>query len=436
MRRGWTEQTRRAAVRSWLRVFSGVSVAAGVGAGLLAASNGRAGVFDPKTGRLVILAGCLLSTGLTAAAWRRWLWRTTGKGFLRPVSATLGALLPALSSIYVALPQVRATEKVFVSAPPATPAAADRNPSGRVNVLLLGGDAGEGRWGLRTDSINVVSVDLKTRAAVIIGVPRNLYNAPMPAGPLTARFPKGFPGLINAQYTWAMGHTDAVIEALGPTEDPGASLVAASVAEFTGLRLDGWVLTDLKGFIDIVDVLGGVEIHVSRRISLPGNVGGAKHATRGHLDAGWHHLDGTDALSYSRSRHDDSDYARMRRQRCVLVNLAAQHLDARLLTRWSALAGAISGSVRTNLSAELLNDLVTAASRGLGEVRTLSLAPPTVPNHGWDLDEVRNLVGNTISGKQPTPSSPSRGAKLPAEPSDSAPVLSAGAQDEECLVRR
>lgn len=428
---------RRRLRRSWLRLFSGGAVAAGLAAGILAASNGRAGVFDPKTGRLLILAGCLLSVGLIAAAWRSWLLRTTGKRLLKPVLATLGALLPALSSLYFALPQVRATERVFVSAPPANPAAAaDRTPSGRVNVLLLGGDAGEGRWGLRTDSINVVSVDLETRAAVVIGVPRNLYNAPMPAGPLTSRFPNGFPGLINAQYTWAAGHSGAVIEALGPTEDPGASLITASVAEFTGLRIDAWVLTDLKGFIDIVDVLGGVEIHVSHRISLPGNVGGAKHATGGHLDAGWHHLDGTDALSYSRSRHDDSDYARMRRQRCVLVNLAAQHLDARLLTHWSALFGAISSSLRTNLNTELLNDLVTAASRGLGEVRTVSLAPPLVPNHGWNLADVRHLVSETIAGVQSPSPSPPRAAQQPSEPSTSASAIPESGQHEECLVRR
>jgi hypothetical protein len=52
----------------------------------------------------------------------------------------------------------------------------------RVNVLLLGGDAGPGRYSLRTDSMIVVSIDPDTGDTAMISVPRNLEDLPFPPG--------------------------------------------------------------------------------------------------------------------------------------------------------------------------------------------------------------------------------------------------------------
>lgn len=50
-------------------------------------------------------------------------------------------------------------------------------PDGRWNVLMLGGDAGPGRWGLRTDTLIVASVDVATGDAALVSVPRNIERA-------------------------------------------------------------------------------------------------------------------------------------------------------------------------------------------------------------------------------------------------------------------
>ncbi|MFL6026171.1 MAG: LytR family transcriptional regulator, partial [Friedmanniella sp.] len=52
---------------------------------------------------------------------------------------------------------------------------------GRYNVLLLGGDAGKDRVGLRPDSMTVASVDEATGRTVLISLPRNMERAPFPA---------------------------------------------------------------------------------------------------------------------------------------------------------------------------------------------------------------------------------------------------------------
>jgi len=53
--------------------------------------------------------------------------------------------------------------------------------NGRLDLLLVGGDAGPGRASLRTDSMTLLSVDLSSGRAKLFGIPRNLFNVPLPA---------------------------------------------------------------------------------------------------------------------------------------------------------------------------------------------------------------------------------------------------------------
>ncbi|MGE5719317.1 MAG: LytR family transcriptional regulator, partial [Nocardioidaceae bacterium] len=64
---------------------------------------------------------------------------------------------------------------------------------GRYNVLLLGGDSGADRWGLRPDSITVASIDEETGRTVLFGLPRNMQNFPFREGSvMDEQFPDGF----------------------------------------------------------------------------------------------------------------------------------------------------------------------------------------------------------------------------------------------------
>ena len=51
---------------------------------------------------------------------------------------------------------------------------------GRLNVLLLGADAGPGRGGLRTDTMIVATISTETGQAALFSVPRNLAQVPLP----------------------------------------------------------------------------------------------------------------------------------------------------------------------------------------------------------------------------------------------------------------
>src|SRR4029450_11680269 len=63
----------------------------------------------------------------------------------------------------------------------------------RLNVLLLGGAAGPGRVGTRTDTVILASINTKTGDTTLFSLPRNLTRMPFPKrSPLHKHYPYGF----------------------------------------------------------------------------------------------------------------------------------------------------------------------------------------------------------------------------------------------------
>ena len=101
---------------------------------------------------------------------------------------------------------------------------------GRMTFLLLGGDAGKGRWSRRTDTMIVVSADLDSGAIAVVSVPRNLVGLPFPEGKLHDAYPHGFPGLANAVYVGVSARPDLV----GNVPEPGIEALRIGISELLG----------------------------------------------------------------------------------------------------------------------------------------------------------------------------------------------------------
>ena len=309
--------------------------------------------------------------------------------------------------------------------PPATPFAG----YGRVNVLLLGGDAGPGRWSLRTDTMVVVSIDPGTGDTAMISVPRNLPRLPFPPDtPLGKRFPRGFTDLANAVYPYVNQRPDLV----GGASDAGAQAIKLGIAQLLGIPIHFYVLVDMAGFVDVVDALGGIDIDVARGVPSPGNPGGAKHQVPAYIKAGQQHMDGTLALAYARSRHADSDYYRMARQRCVLGAIAAKATPAALASGLPELLGALGDAVTTDIPRSSLGDFAVVINRfqangGLATVRTLHLAPPFYQSSRWKADQVRALVTTVLTPPIVAQPEPTGSAAPTVAPATTVPALA-----EEC----
>jgi polyisoprenyl-teichoic acid--peptidoglycan teichoic acid transferase len=267
--------------------------------------------------------------------------------------------------------------------------------SSRWNIALLGGDAGPGRPGLRTDTMIVLSIDPSTGDAAMISIPRNLENLPMPAGPLRKRFPKGFTDLANALYPYVVNHPEVAPQG---SSDPAATAVKGALAQLLGIPIHHYVLIDMKGFVDIIDALGGVTINVPEKVPSPGNPPGAKHRVPPSIGPGLVKMDGTLALAYARSRTGDSDYNRMQRQRCVLAAAAKGLSPTDLVRRYSSLVSAVEDSISSDLPPQRLADL----AKLFGEVkidsaRTLSLTPPMINVNRPNLPKIRDAVTFTLA---------------------------------------
>ena len=263
---------------------------------------------------------------------------------------------------------------------------------GRLNLLLIGSDAGPDRWSLRTDAIVVLSVDVASGRAALLSIPRNLVGVPL-APESAGAFPGGrFPGLLNALYVYAMGHP-----AFFPGgEGRGFRAISGAVQELVGVRLDGLVVVNLAGFVRLVDAIGGLWINPPERVvdSRYPLEDGTGHIAI-DIRPGCQRLDGRLALAYARSRRQDSDYGRMRRQQAVLVALARQVDPIALLPRVPELLDIARGNLWMTIGQDQLGGLAALAGRvDTTSVRAVSFVPPRYPSHldNAHLSQIRSAV--------------------------------------------
>lgn len=270
----------------------------------------------------------------------------------------------------------------------------------RVNILLLGGDSGPGRWSMRTDSMIVVSIDPDSGDTAMVSVPRNLPAIEFPPGTaLAERFPDGFDNIANAVWTYVNEHR----ELAGGGEDAGAQAIKLGIAQLLGIPIQYYVLVDMAGFVRIVDSVGGIDINVRKRVPVPGNPDDSMHAVPDYFEVGPQHMDGVLALAYARTRSADSDYGRMGRQRCVLAGIANAATPRALALGLTDLLDAFGDSVSTDIPRDVLPDLAQlvdrfAANGGMETVRALPLTPPTFDPKVWKTKRqyIRDVVTNTL----------------------------------------
>jgi polyisoprenyl-teichoic acid--peptidoglycan teichoic acid transferase len=284
--------------------------------------------------------------------------------------------------------------------------------NGRYNVLLLGGDAGPDRVGLRPDSISVVSVDAATGATTMIGVPRNMQRVPFVAGsPLYGPYPNGYNCgdncLISFLYTYAQGNPSLYPNATKDGSSPGIEATKDAVEGVLGIKIQYYVLIDMAGFSDLVNALGGVTIDVTER--LPINGGQAPDGTpidvEGWINPGVQHMNGFTALWYVRSRHSSSDYDRMARQRQLETAVLAQFSPALVLSKFQAVADASKQIVKTDIPSSMLGAFVNLADKARTQKTSqLELVPPTVDEIEPNFPEIRSLVAQALTTSTSSPS--------------------------------
>ncbi len=267
---------------------------------------------------------------------------------------------------------------------------ASKAEHGRYNVLLIGGDAGTGRYGLRTDSMTIASIDEDTGKTILFGLPRNMTDFPFPEGSvLDERFPDGYDCeacTLNSLATWAADHRDLFRES--PT--PGIDATVMGVEGITGLKINYYALVNMDGFRGLVQAMGGLTLNVRDRIPIGLPV-------TDYIEPGVQKLNGFETLWFARSRESADDYSRMARQKCVMNAMLQQISPQRVLLKFEEFARAGEELIDTDLPASELDTFAQLALRAKSQkVASVSFVPPQISTSNPDIDKIRSMIDKAI----------------------------------------
>ncbi len=178
-----------------------------------------------------------------------------------------------------------------------------------MNILLLGSDRRPHESEpSRTDAVIIAHIDPARKRVALLSLPRDLM----------VEIPGYGSTRINAANVWG--------EIYG---EPGGGVALArkTVEHLLGIPIDYMIYIDFEGFIGAIDAAGGIIVDVPKELYDPEFPTMDYGYTVAHFMPGPQHMDGATALMYSRIRHPDSDFARMRRQQQVLGGVLASMRD-------------------------------------------------------------------------------------------------------------
>jgi polyisoprenyl-teichoic acid--peptidoglycan teichoic acid transferase len=215
----------------------------------------------------------------------------------------------------------------------------------RINILfvgLRGGDPTEQDCPFCTDTLILLTVDPVTKTAGMLSIPRDMWvNIP------------GF-GYSRINTAWSLGRGSKL-------PGGGPALTMKTVSHFIGVPVDYYVQVDFDTFVDIINLVGGVDVYNDENIVLDPMAHGRDFPKVRLTCCGIRHLNGPAALAYARCRKDsqgckDGDVGRAKRQQKVIFAIRDKVLNpqnfASLFSQAPKLYDTFSAGIHTNMSLE------------------------------------------------------------------------------------
>ena len=214
-----------------------------------------------------------------------------------------------------------------------------------MNILLLGSDRRPDESApSRTDAVIIARVDPERHRIALLSLPRDLM----------VKIPGYGETRINAAKVWGETYGEP---------GGGVALARKTVEHLLGVPIDYVIYIDFEGFIGAIDAAGGIIVDVPKELYDPQFPTMDYGYTVAHFLPGPQHMDGATALMYSRIRHSDSDFARMRRQQQVLAGVLASLRDQNVfesIERIDEVTAALRDYVRTDIPEERVLGLAWA----------------------------------------------------------------------------
>lgn len=183
------------------------------------------------------------------------------------------------------------------------------------SVLILGVDERKNDRG-RSDTMILAAVNPQKQSVQLLSIPRDTR---------TEIVGKGTEDKINHAYVFG-----------------GVPMSIATVEHFLDIPVDYYIKVNMEGLKDIVDAVNGVTVHNDLNFSY-----GGESFPKGTL-----HLNGEQALKYSRMRYEDpqGDFGRQLRQRQILEGILDKGMDVSSLWKYGDVLSALQKNVKTNLT--------------------------------------------------------------------------------------
>lgn len=245
-------------------------------------------------------------------------------------------------------------------------AAEPMKEDGVVNILLIGNDSRENGEDGRSDAMILLSISSRTKTVYMTSLLRDIYvEIPEHQG-------NQYQGnRLNAAYAFG-----------------GAELLMKTIEHNFGIPVNRYMLVNFEAFANLVDAVDGIELELTRDEieyvngylveynMLTGREQGTDNMDLSVADNGPAvvHLNGPQALAYSRNRYLGTDFGRTERQRKVLTAVIGK-LPGAVLTN----AGGLIDGLMPNLTTNLTRNECFSLSLMAGKLLTYDIVSDNIP---------------------------------------------------------
>jgi len=260
---------------------------------------------------------------------------------------------------------------------------------GRVNILVLGIPGGNNDGPTLSDSITVMNYDTNTNVVRSLGVPRDVWSSTLA-------------DKVNSAYAYGEAKVDG----------GGLRLSKAEVGSIIGAPVQYAVVIDFHEFINLIDLMGGVEVHVERsfvdrKFPIEGKEadecgGDAEFKCRyrtASFKKGLSHMDGETALSFVRSRNaegdEGSDFGRSKRQQLVMGAIKEKVVKIVLTFNLGKLES-LYGSVNKLVKRDISNQQLAYLLRNMIFHRNFKQSTTAIPQELFTVPDYNDYEGKYV----------------------------------------
>src|SRR6201997_3004715 len=236
-----------------------------------------------------------------------------------------------------------------------------------------------------TDTIILIRIPNNGKSATAISIPRDSYVAAPGLG--KTKINGVYVQTREAKRASLVKAGDSAEDAMARGTEAGRDALIKTVADLTGVTVDHYAEIGLLGFAMITDALGGVDVCLKEAVFEP--LSGAD------FPAGRQRLNGPQALSFVRQRHDlpRGDLDRVVRQQVVMASLAHRVISGKTLsspTTLKRLEAAVQRSVVISSGWDVMDFVQQMQKLAGGNVAFATI--PVLDGAGWSDDGTQSVV--------------------------------------------